>query len=594
MIIGVDFDNTIVCYDALFHRVAVERGLVPASIAATKNSVRDFLRAAGREPEWTALQGHVYGPRMAEADPFPGVRDFFRACREQGIAVCIVSHKTRHPFIGEPYDLHAAAQDWLKRQGFLSPDGAGLRPEQIFFELTKLAKLARIATCECTHFIDDLPEILNDPTFPANTARLLFAPTATAPSVPMHSNRSLCVAAGLRACRSAIPELGQAGTPAATWKERTTDVVYGASTFANWSDLQNQLLDFAQALAEIQDGALQPAALSRLLKLFSGESPHSLEPLTGGANNRVHRARTVSGHDYIVKQYFTPASDTRDRYRSEHSFYTFAWETARVRCIPEPLAWNETDRLGAFALIEGTRLEQATADDVTAALDFFAQLNAARTRTRVDALRPAAETCHTLTEHLATVQSRMDRLTGISGTDPIDAAARSFVSDTLFPAWQDALHHPALLAALSDKHADSAPLPRCVSPSDFGFHNTLRRADGSLVFFDFEYAGWDDPAKLVCDFFCQPAVPAPIDCYDNFVDRVAAALGCASSEVLAARCRLLLPIYQLKWCTIMLNEFLPAGNRRRRFAGTADIVARKTTQLAKAAAALHPPLVLAC
>jgi tyrosyl-tRNA synthetase len=28
-------------------------------------------------------------------------------------------------------------------------------------------------------------------------------------------------------------------------------------------------------------------------------------------------------------------------------------------------------------------------------------------------------------------------------------------------------------------------------------------------FLDFEYAGWDGPAKLVCDFFCQPALPAP-------------------------------------------------------------------------------------
>ena len=549
MIIGVDFDNTIVCYDALFPRVAVERGLVPASVAATKNAVRDYLRAAGREPEWTALQGYVYGPRMAEAEPYPGVQNFFRACREHCITVVIISHKTRHPFIGEPYDLHAAAQDWLKRLGFLSPDGAGLGPEKVYFELTKSAKLARIAACECTHFIDDLPEILNDAAFPANTAQLLFAPTATAPTIA------------------------------------------GAHVFSTWPDLQSHLLDFAQAATDIQAAALQPAALARLLNRFFGEMPHTLEPLTGGANNRVHRARTASGRDYIVKQYFTPANDTRDRYHSEHSFYTFAWETAGVRCIPEPLAWDETDRLGAFALIEGTRLAQATTDDVTAALDFFTQLNHARTR--ADVIRPAAETCHTLAEHLATVQSRMDRLANISGTEPIDDDARSFICDALFPAWQNALHHPALVAALSDENADSAPLPRCVSPSDFGFHNTLRRTDGSLMFFDFEYAGWDDPAKLVCDFFCQPAIPAPADCYENFISRVAAALGCTSPAVLAARCRLLLPIYHLKWCTIMLNEFLPAGNRRRSFAGTADIVARKTTQLAKAAAALRPPLALA-
>ena len=49
MIVGVDFDNTIVAYDALFHRVASERGLIPATVAATKIAVRDALRASGQE-----------------------------------------------------------------------------------------------------------------------------------------------------------------------------------------------------------------------------------------------------------------------------------------------------------------------------------------------------------------------------------------------------------------------------------------------------------------------------------------------------------------------------------------------------------------
>jgi hypothetical protein len=262
-----------------------------------------------------------------------------------------------------------------------------------------------------------------------------------------------------------------------------------------------------------------------------------------------------------------------------------------VRCIPEPLAWDETNRLGAFALIEGARIEQASSSDIEAALDFFTQLNTARDQ--ANTILPAAETCQTLAEHLATVQKRVDRLAGISDTDPTNAEARCFVRDTLQPAWQNILHYPALQAALADDQIDSAQLPRCISPSDFGFHNALRQADGSLVFFDFEYAGWDDPAKLVCDFFCQPAVPAPADCYNAFVGRVATALGCTSSDALAKRCRLLLPVYQLKWCTIMLNEFLPAGSHRRRFSGTTDILARKTSQLAKVTASLHRPLALA-
>jgi len=64
MLVGLDFDNTIVRYDQLFHRLAVERGLIPPGVSATKQSVRDYLRAADREVDWTELQGIAYGPRI--------------------------------------------------------------------------------------------------------------------------------------------------------------------------------------------------------------------------------------------------------------------------------------------------------------------------------------------------------------------------------------------------------------------------------------------------------------------------------------------------------------------------------------------------
>jgi len=69
---------------------------------------------------------------MAEAAPYPGVIDFFLACKRAGIRVSIISHKTRHPFIGEPYDLHAAALNWLELNGFFDPDIIGLTREDVF------------------------------------------------------------------------------------------------------------------------------------------------------------------------------------------------------------------------------------------------------------------------------------------------------------------------------------------------------------------------------------------------------------------------------------------------------------------------------
>ena len=94
MLIGLDFDNTIVRYDRLFHRLAAERGLIPPDLPATKQSVRDFLRTAGREEEWTELQGIAYGPRITDAEPWPGVRAFLRWCHTAGVRVAVVSLMT--------------------------------------------------------------------------------------------------------------------------------------------------------------------------------------------------------------------------------------------------------------------------------------------------------------------------------------------------------------------------------------------------------------------------------------------------------------------------------------------------------------------
>ena len=168
MLIGVDFDNTIVCYDGVFHHIAVRQGLIPRETPEFKDAVRDYLRKAGKEDLWTELQGFVYGAAMLEADPFPGVLDFFAQCKQRNIPTCIVSHKTRHPYKGPQYDLHESARAWLKSKNLLD--------DTVYLELTKESKIQRIGSLGCTHFIDDLPEFLGLPEFPKGVERILFDP----------------------------------------------------------------------------------------------------------------------------------------------------------------------------------------------------------------------------------------------------------------------------------------------------------------------------------------------------------------------------------------------------------------------------------
>jgi hypothetical protein len=172
-VVGIDFDNTIVCFDALFHRAAVEQSLIPPDVPASKTAVRDHLRLAGREAAWTELQGYVYGVKIQNASPFPGFREFLGRCRERGWTPLVISHRTRHPVLGPRHDLHASARKWLEDRGFAQE---GLTPDRVFLETTKEDKLRRIGSEGCRWFIDDLPEFVADPGFPVTAKPVLFDP----------------------------------------------------------------------------------------------------------------------------------------------------------------------------------------------------------------------------------------------------------------------------------------------------------------------------------------------------------------------------------------------------------------------------------
>mgnify|MGYP000858250878 FL=1 len=175
MRIGLDFDNTIVSYDTLFFKVALEQKLVPSNSLVSKIAVRDYLRKVDKEDIWTQMQGYVYGSRMREAEAYPGATSFIKAAKNAGHELAIMSHKTQHPFAGPKYDLHLAARSWIAQN--LIEGGADLIPkEQVFFELTKEEKIKRAAEFNCDIFIDDLPEILLLENFPENAERFLFDP----------------------------------------------------------------------------------------------------------------------------------------------------------------------------------------------------------------------------------------------------------------------------------------------------------------------------------------------------------------------------------------------------------------------------------
>ena len=160
--LGLDFDNTLITYDEIFYKIALERNLINENFSPQKNLIRDFLIHQNMEDQFTLLQAEVYGKRILEARPSENlVESLLNLKRKTNIQYFIVSHKTKKPIKGPNYDLHEAAISWLTKNDFFAPNGLNLKRENIFFEPTKQSKVDRIKMINCSYFIDDLSEILN-------------------------------------------------------------------------------------------------------------------------------------------------------------------------------------------------------------------------------------------------------------------------------------------------------------------------------------------------------------------------------------------------------------------------------------------------
>ncbi len=176
MKIGLDFDNTLISYDALFYKVALEKGLIPKELEPTKLGVRNYLRSISQDNNFTLLQGEVYGLRILEANPCIGMLNALKSIQKDEMKLLIVSHKTHTPYKGPSFDLHNAARGWLEKNGFFSKTGLCFNQNEVHFEPTKEMKVAKVIDLGCRYFIDDLPEILN--LLPDYICRIHYSPNS--------------------------------------------------------------------------------------------------------------------------------------------------------------------------------------------------------------------------------------------------------------------------------------------------------------------------------------------------------------------------------------------------------------------------------
>lgn len=290
-------------------------------------------------------------------------------------------------------------------------------------------------------------------------------------------------------------------------------------------------------------------------------------PIYRGANSRVFRVIDCEENSWCGKLYAAPGFGGHDRLDTEWCACNFLYKHNKFK-VPRPVACSLQESAAIFDWIDGRRFtsQQIGPREVEEALSFLQWIDGLRDTPDAKLVTTASEACFSGSALLNNIADRINRLCLVQEEGPEYEAMRSFITLDLKPATD----HFSQFAYKSYKNLlrnfdDEIPHEeRIMSPSDFGFHNALNTCLG-IVWLDFEFFGWDDPAKTMADFILHPAMNLSPAIRSRFWNGVATTFD--KSGDLLERARILYPLYGITWCLIILNEFIRSDLERREFAG---------------------------
>lgn len=324
--------------------------------------------------------------------------------------------------------------------------------------------------------------------------------------------------------------------------------------------------------------------LKRIIEKLVGKKIRFLVNVPHSGNSRSYIATVNSSLKYFAKVYYLDDKDLKRRSVVEYQSLKYLWDKG-IRVIPKPISFDKENKIAVFEYVCGTPIDTGKLKDgdIDEVISFIKNLHSLAKGNKNGNLYSASEACFSVSEIIDNLNIRFKRLLSYS-KETKEKDLSKFLSAKFLPAFE---RIEKWCKTESKKHRISfdKKLPkvyRTLSPSDFGLDNCLRRESGRIVFLDFEYFGWDDPAKMISDFLIHPKINLPDKFKKKFIEGTIEVFG--RDKKLKDRLEVVFPLFGLKWCFIMLNEYLPENFQRRVFAAAGPLDKKKicTVQLTKA------------
>jgi len=357
MLIGLDFDNTIACYNDVFTSEAKIKGLVNNDWKGSKQDLKLLLDSQeDGQTIWQTIQGQVYGPSMQKATLFPGVARFLLRCKLEGHTVFIVSHKTKYGHFDKTKTLlREASLTWMGSQGFFKDTLYGVNRKNIFFANTQSEKVSKIRSLNLDVFVDDLEEIFLHPDFP-DIKKILF------------SNSSATLE-GVELCN-------------------------------NWSDIEDT------SIGKIKNNEIKLLAYS-----IYDELAESVEKLEGRGNSSVYKLSFNTKNNIFLKDYPNLLIDSRPRLLTEVGALNLV---KNLNKTPKVIAFDELQNIALYEWINGQSITKIKDGHITQALDFIESIQGLKEK---NSCALASEACLSANQLLSQIRFRLDRLLKVNNNN---------------------------------------------------------------------------------------------------------------------------------------------------------------------------------
>lgn len=519
MIVGIDLDNTIIKYDIAFIEAAKFLNLnIPGGIT-NKTDLKSFCFTLNKgELIWQKIQGIAYGKLLLKnARLYSGVKRFIWRLKNKGHIIKIVSHKTEFGHFDKENNLLREIASEFLKRNNIINCESPL-VNDLFFLDTRNEKVEKILNEKVEIFIDDLKEIIFD-----------------------------------------LKKVSQIKT---------------IHFDENYKGLNNEEIKSDwQQIDYLINGIWENNEVINLANLIIPNNIISVNRISLGKNSAVFKLGLENGNFLKFKIY--PVDDKHDRINSE--FYsTKILSDFGFDSIPKPFYYDKELGIAAYQWLDGEIITEYNIDDITKCSNFINDLFKIKLENRFSKIGLASAACISGKGIEDQLYQRIGFFKNIKNKE-----LSTFILDEFVPTMNYFLENAKNNWNFNYSFDENLPFEELtLSPSDFGFHNIIKN-NNNLCYIDFEYFGYDDPVKLISDFYYHPGMNLNSIQKKHWLKQT---FKIFDIEVFL-RANLCRPLYGLIWCLIILNDFRPEILERRISATTDNNLSKSNllkTQFEKA------------